>query len=167
MQKKDKGKNNQTQPRGHIDTRIIIAIITAAGIVLAALIGSYFNFLSLGQKGEEYELWSVTGKISLEDSQKFDIKDVIISIKPPDQDLYRSGVFVIQNIPIKPDGIKKPSLLIKKTGYKIIEVILEEKPHKFYEEFKIIDYSITCDEKNKIIEIGEPVTLQIDKITPE
>lgn len=147
---------------------IIVAVIGLVGVVLGGVIQGYFNLLSIREKGkeneirekgEEYELWSVEGKLSLKDNLKFDNKDVIMSIIPPGQDLYEDGTFFIVNVPIKLDDKRKPSLLIKKTGYTATRVILKIKPHIYFEELKLTDYSISFDEKNKLIKIEKPIIL--------
>ncbi len=157
--------NNHIKSKKKFDHPVIIAaIIALIGVVSGALIQGYFSIISIREKKEKYEFWSVTGKLGLKDKQEFDVKNVIMSIKPPEQDLYRSGIFVIQKVPIKPDEKRMPSLLIKKAGYKITEVILEVKTHKYYEGLGLCDYSIKYDDKNKMIEIEEPIILEKEEI---
>ncbi len=156
--------NNQIKSKKNFNHPVIMAaIIALIGVVLGGLIQGYFSIISIREKKEKDELWSVIGKLGLKDKQEFNVKNVIISIIPPDQDLYRNGIFVIRNVPIKPDEKRMPSLLIKKAEYKITEVILEVKPHKYYEDLGLYDYSIKYDDKNKMIEIGQPIILEKER----
>ena len=138
---------------------IIVAVIGLVGVVLGGVIQGYFNLITIREKGEECELWSVEGNLSLKDNSQFDNEDVIISIKPPDQDLYRNGILFIGKVPIRLNEKRMPSLLVKKTGYKLTEVILEIQTHIYYEKLKLTDYSISYDKKNKTIKIGKPIIL--------
>ena len=139
-------------------TTIIAALIGAVATVLAALIAALFGLIDINHKGE-YEFWTVTGHLCLNDRESFDNTDVIISIKPPDQELYRKGTFVIKKIPIKKGELIKPSLLIKKAGYDIAEVVLEHMPQNYYEIHGLPDYSISYDRANKIINIHDNIVL--------
>jgi hypothetical protein len=118
------------------------------------LTGAFTGYTLLNQ---EYELWTVEGKIQLKQGD-FNPIGTIIAIKPPEQTLYTKGRFVIENVPLaKKIGVKKPSLLIQKKGYKIIEVTLETDPPKYE---GIPKYIITYDEEDKNICIDTPIILE-------
>jgi hypothetical protein len=89
---------------------------------------------------EKVKLWSVSGCIKLEDREQFERENTFLSIKPPEQELYTDGQFVIYKVPIKVGEGGKPSLLIKKDGYKIVQVVLEKKPPDYYTKFFLKDY---------------------------
>lgn len=123
--------------------------------IVALLTGSFITGYTL--LNQEYELWTVEGKIQLKQGD-FDSKSTIIAIKPPEQTLYRKGRFIIEDVPLaKKIGVKKPSLLIQKKGYKIIEVTLETDPPKYE---GIPKYIITYDEEDKNICIDTPIILE-------
>lgn len=109
---------------------------------------------------ERINLWTVSGCLKLEDEDSFDTRDTFLSIKPPDQDLYWDGQFVIHKVPIKIGGEGKPSLLIKKDEYKIIEIILEENPEEYYEKYGLKNYLVKYQKKNKNIEIRKLIILE-------
>lgn len=148
---------NGNEEKSRTRAMIIVAMIGAIGVILGSLVEAFLGLVPF-HKGE-YEFWSVKGHLCLIDSEIFDNTDVVMSIKPPEQELYRNGMFVIKKVPIKKGDVTKPSLLIKKTGYEIAEVILEDKPHKFYENHGLRDYSISYDRDKKLIEIHERIEL--------
>jgi hypothetical protein len=123
--------------------------------IVAFLTGSFITSYTL--LNVEYELWTVEGKIQLKQGG-FNPIGTIIAIKPPEQTLYREGRFVIENVPLaKKMGIKKPSLLIQKEGYKINEVTLETDPPQYE---GIPKYKIDYDEDHKNISINTPIILE-------
>ena len=109
---------------------------------------------------EKVKLWSVTGCLKLGDSDKFEREDTLLSIKPPEQELYADGQFVIYKVPIKLGEEGKPSLLVRKDGYKVVQIVLEEKPPEYYPRFALQDYSIKFQKKDKNIEIRNPIYLE-------
>lgn len=139
--------------------KIFISIISyLAALIFGAIAEIPVEKLVLHR--ERINLWTVSGCLKLKDKDSFDTKDTLLSIKPPDQDLYLDGQFVIHKVPIKLGGEGKPSLLIKKDGYKIIEIVLEEKPPKYYEEFGLQNYLVKYQKKNKNMEIKKLIILE-------
>ena len=140
-------------------------IISAISVILATtvtvLTQKFVETHILGT--DKITSWSVSGCLKLEDRDEFDTKDTILSIKPPDQDLYRNGQFIILEVPIKIGRKEKPSLLIKKDGYKIIEIVLEERSPEYYKHYALKNYSIEYKKKNKIIEIEKQIFLEREK----
>ncbi len=120
-------------------------------------------FLTYSTQKTKYELWTVEGDIQLEQGG-FDNENTTISIKPPEQHLYKTGKFVIEQVPLpKKLGTKKPSLLILKEGYETREVYLD--PVKI-EKQGIPQYGVLYDNNNKNISIDSTIILR-KKIKPK
>lgn len=102
-------------------------------------------------KPSDYELWTVQGKIKLEQGD-FDLKeDTVIAMVPPDQALDKNGRFLIQKLPLEKQlGTKKPQLTIQREGYDVKTITLEEKPPKF-EKDKKYDIVYQRDKRNIIV----------------
>jgi hypothetical protein len=148
-----------------INNKIIISAISVILATTATVLTQHFvETHILGR--DKTSSWSVSGCLRLEDRAEFDTKDTILSIKPPDQDLYRNGQFIIQEVPIKIGRKEKPSLLIKKDGYKIIEIVLEERSPQYYRDYALKDYSIKYNKKSKNIEIEKQIILEQEKELP-
>lgn len=58
----------------------------------------------------------------------------------------------------------KPSLPMRKGGYNIIPIVLEEKPPDYYPKFGLQDYSIDFQEKEKNMRIGKPIILERENV---
>lgn len=129
-----------------------------AGYFIVALLASGFitGYPHLKPK-PDYDLWTVQGKIQLEEGG-MDLEGTTISIKPPEQNVNEEGRFLIENIPLpKQLGLKKPSLVINKEGYGIKCLTLETKPPAYEDLPK---YEIIFDEERKDIRINTPIVLK-------
>jgi len=153
--------NSNTKPKAKSKKKLKI-LLTILSYLGSAVLGAFAQFpveKFIFHK-EKVKLWSVTGCLKLKDKDGFDKDDTVLSIKPPEQELYTDGQFVIHKVPIKTDANGKPSLLIRRDSYKIIQIVLEEKPPEYYKKFGLQDYSIKFQNKDKNIEIRNPIYLE-------
>jgi hypothetical protein len=143
--------------------RVFLSIICAIlGTAVALFTQELINKHILGKNITK--LWSVTGRLILEGEDNFEVKRTLLSIKPPEQDIYGDGQFIVWKVPIETGGEKKPSLLIKKDGYKIIEIVLEERPPEHYEKYALPNYLIKYNKKKKLIEIKKQIILERERV---
>ena len=117
--------------------------------IVVLFVGGYFFTHPL--QVMDYELWSVEGTIQLHE-EDFDNMDITITIKPPDQELQLDGAFAIDNVPIpKRLAAIKPSIIIRKDGYKKVQISLDSAS---------TIYNIECIKEGKKINIRSPVVLK-------
>jgi hypothetical protein len=130
----------------------------AGYFIVLLFIGTFF--FTYPSKGEEnYESWTIKGKIIL-DQGKFTKEYITLSIKPPRQDISTGGNFILEKVILpKSEAAEIPSLVIHKAGYEINSLFLEESS---MQRPNSEDYEITFSKKRNrnIINIGKPIELE-------
>jgi hypothetical protein len=126
-------------------------------IVVSGVVTSYY--LNESKKPDQYDLWTVEGRIQYENpSERTLYSNVIISIIPPEQDKNPvSGGFTLNNVPIKNIvGQRKSSLIFYLKNYHLETVhVGADDSTKFSQ-----DFDISRNIFNKKIEINKPVILK-------
>jgi hypothetical protein len=158
MTKNKQNKKNKSVKSNCARATIIAAIIGFLGTIAGALIQYYSNVIP-----SKTNLWSITGCLKLEDSDEFNNKDILLSIIPPDQVIDSNGRFFIDNVPLKIDH-GKPSLLIKKDGYKFLQLLLTDRSPPYHEEANVPNYSIKYNKNKKEIDVGKVIILERERI---
>jgi hypothetical protein len=129
--------------------------------ILVVVLIAFIKFV-LPSGAESYQLWDVAGKIQLPEGYSPETSDTVITmgIEPPRQQIYPSGRFIVQGVPIpKAAGADKPKLIfqqVRKGHYKKSVVHLDKEPPAFESG---TGYKIEYQPDN-IITIDQPVVLQ-------
>ena len=105
-----------------------------------------------------YDVWKIKGQIGFEQAESLpDLKNVLLSIRPSNQDAYPDGRFRMDIlVKVNEAGLSEfPVLLIEEPGYEPVSIDLTDKTYPIGKQ-----YEKEYDKGNKEVVIKTPILLK-------